>query len=217
METAIHSGETAACCGTCCEAYVAEPKLTRAVAWLQIVTLAWMVVECAGALIAAAQAHSVALLAFGSDSLVELLSAVVVLLQFLPRAALKKEQATRVAAVLLYVLAAAVVVIALLAYRTPKETSVLGMSITAAALVAMPVLAWLKRSEARKMNNSALAADAVQSATCAYLAAVTLVGLAVNALWHVAWVDSVAALVAVPILIVEARRAWRGESCGCCV
>jgi divalent metal cation (Fe/Co/Zn/Cd) transporter len=92
----------------------------------------------------------------------------------------------------------------------------LGIAITALALVVMPVLAWMKRRQARVLNNPALAADATQSATCAYLAAVTLAGLAINAAWHVAWVDSMAALAAVPILIVEGRRTWRGEGCGCC-
>jgi hypothetical protein len=62
----------------------------------------------------------------------------------------------------------------------------------------------------------ALAADAVQSATCAYLAALTLAGLAINAIWHIHWVDSAAALLALPILVIEGRRALRGESCGCC-
>jgi len=70
------------------------------------------------------------------------------------------------------------------------------MAITAAALVAMPVLAGLKRREARRSGNAALAADAVQSATCAYIALVALVGLAVNAAFHIAWFDSVAALAA---------------------
>ena len=56
------------------------------------------------------------------------------------------------------------------------ETSRMGMAIMVAALIAMPALAWLKRLEARRSNNAALAADAVQSATCAYLALVTLVG-----------------------------------------
>jgi divalent metal cation (Fe/Co/Zn/Cd) transporter len=79
----------------------------------------------------------------------------------------------------------------------------------------MPVLARLKRRQADALDNRALAADATQSATCAYLAAVTLAGLAINAVWHVAWIDTVAALVAVPILIVEGRRTWRGEGCGC--
>jgi divalent metal cation (Fe/Co/Zn/Cd) transporter len=175
-----------------------------------------MTLECAGSLYAGAKAHSVALLAFGSDSLIELLSAAVVLLQFLPRFPLKKTHADRAAAILLFLLAGTVVGIALLAYGRPIETSRPGIAVTALALVVMPVLARLKRRQAHVLNNRALAADATQSATCAYLAAVTLAGLLVYAVWHIAWVDTVAALVAVPILMVEGRRAWRGEGCGCC-
>jgi divalent metal cation (Fe/Co/Zn/Cd) transporter len=186
------------------------------VAWLQWITLGWMAVECCASLYAAARAHSVALMAFGSDSLIELLSAAVVLLQFSPRLTLKKAYAERSAAVLLFALAVVVVCIAALEYKHPVETSWLGIAVTALALVAMPMLAWIKRKQARALNNRTLAADAMQSATCAYLAAVTLAGLAINAAWHVAWVDSVAALAAVPILLVEGRRAWRGEGCGCC-
>jgi divalent metal cation (Fe/Co/Zn/Cd) transporter len=216
MDATLHPAETASCCSSCCAAETAVPKMPRSVAWLQGITLAWMLVECGCSLYAAASARSTALLAFGADSFVELLSALVVLLQFLPRFPLQKTHATRAAAVLLFALAAVVTAIALLAYRAPKETSILGIGVTAAALVAMPVLAWFKRRQARALNNTALAADAVQSATCAYLAAVTLAGLAVDAMWHWPWVDSAAALVAVPILLIEARRAWRGESCGCC-
>ena len=89
------------------------------------------------------------------------------------------------------------------------------MGITAAALLSMPVLAILKRRQARLLNNRALAADATQSATCAYLAAVTLAGLVANSLWHISWIDTTAALAAVPVLLVEGRRTWRGEGCGC--
>ena len=199
----------------CGEGCMAKAGMPRELAWLQWITLAWMAAECAVSLVAATRAHSVALLAFGSDSLIELLSASVVLAQFLPRFPLKKAHADRAAAVLLFLLAAAVVGIALAAYKGPRETSWLGMAITALALVAMPVLAGLKRRLARRMNNRALAADATQSATCAYLAGVTLAGLVAFAIWRVAWVDSAAALVAVPVLVVEGRRAWRGEGCGC--
>jgi divalent metal cation (Fe/Co/Zn/Cd) transporter len=216
MSTPSHVEPEAACSGYCTGPSTAPPAgLSREVAWLQYVTIGWMLVECALSLAAAAQAHSVALLAFGSDSLIELLSASVVLLQFLPRFPLKKMHAERAAAVLLFLLAGVVLVIGALAYRTPMETSCLGIGITAAALIAMPVLAWLKRKHARASNNRALAADAVQSATCAYLAAVTLAGLVIYAVWHVRWVDSVAACAAVPVLIIEGRRAWRGEGCGC--
>lgn len=216
MSLSPEFGSVAPCCGSCAPSDAPHPVLPRQLAWLQWITLAWMVLECCGSLFAAAQAHSVALLAFGSDSLVELLSAAVVLLQFTPRFSLKKAHAERAAAVLLFALAAVVVAIALLSYRSPVEASRLGIAVTALALVAMPVLAALKRRQARVLNNRALAADAAQSATCAYLAAVTLAGLAAYAVWHVAWVDTAAALLAVPILIVEGRRAWRGEACGCC-
>ena len=91
-----------------------------------------------------------------------------------------------------------------------------GIAVTIAALIVMPILARLKRREALRSNNSALAADAVQSATCAYLAAIALAGLAINALFHIAWFDSLAALVAVPLLVKEGREAWQGRACGCC-
>lgn len=199
------------CCGECGEI----PALPRQVAWLQWITLAWMAFECGASLWAAAKAHSVALLAFGSDSLIEMLSAAVVLMQFLPRWPLRKQHADRAAAILLFLLAGAVLSIAVVPRGISVETSYLGISVTALALVIMPVLAWLKKRQARAMNNRALAADSTQSATCAYLAGVTLAGLAINAIWHIGWVDGVAALAAVPVLVIEGCRAWRGEACGC--
>ena len=195
----------------------ALPRRRAAVLWLQGITLVWMTAECSLSLWGAASARSPALLAFGSDSLVELLSATVVLLQFLPHFPLSERHARRAAAMLLYLLGSTIAVIALLALslRFRPETSPLGIATTAAALLAMPLLAWLKRREAGRTGNAALAADAVQSATCAYLAAITLAGLAVNAFFRLPWFDSVAALVAVPFLIREGREAWHGGSCGC--
>jgi divalent metal cation (Fe/Co/Zn/Cd) transporter len=211
MDAPFHAENEAACCGSC----AAADGLPRGLAWLQGITLGWMALECAASLAAAARAHSVALLAFGSDSLIELLSATVVLLQFVPGFSLRKIWAERTAALLLFLLSGVVVCIAALDYAHPVRTSWLGMAVTALALVAMPVLAGLKRREARRLNNRALAADATQSATCAYLAAVTLAGLIAYAVWRVAWLDTAAALAAVPVLVVEGRRTWRGEGCGC--
>jgi hypothetical protein len=67
------------------------------------------------------------------------------------------------------------------------------------------ILGWAKRRTARQTSNRALAADAVQSATCDYLAATTLAGLAINAIWNIHWADSAAALLVLPIVIVEGR------------
>src|ERR1039458_75103 len=197
---------------------ICAPTPSVAVLWLQGVTLAWMLVECGVSAYAAMTAHSPAMLAFGSDSLVELLSATVVLLQWIPKISISERRAHRIAGVLLFVLACVVAVIAVgsLAIQLRPETSRAGIGITIAALIAMPVLATLKRREARRSKNAALAADAVQSATCAYLALITLAGLAINAAFHVAWFDSVAALVAVPILLKEGRSTWQGHACGCC-
>lgn len=180
--------------------------------------MVWMLVECGLSLYASAAAHSPAMFAFGSDSLVELLSAGVVLLQFLPRFSVSERIAARAAGALLFALAVIVCAMAIgsLTLHLYPETTRLGIGITLAALIAMPILAKLKRREARRSHNAALAADAVQSATCAYLAAIALTGLAINAIFHIAWFDSLAALIAVPFLIKEGRSAWRGDACGCC-
>jgi divalent metal cation (Fe/Co/Zn/Cd) transporter len=188
------------------------------VLWLQIVTLVWMLTECGVSLYAAATAHSPSLLAFGSDSLVELLSAAVVLLRYGAPKSISEQTTARIAAALLFLLAfvvAATAVLSLILHWRP-EPSYLGMTITITALAVMPVLAMLKRREARRTNNVALAADAVQSATCAYLALIALAGLAANAAFHIPWLDSVAALVAIPFLLQEGKSAWHGNTCGCC-
>jgi divalent metal cation (Fe/Co/Zn/Cd) transporter len=194
------------------------PSHNRGILGLQLITIGWMLLECTVSLISATNACSPSLLAFGSDSLVELLSATVVLLQFAPSIRLNSVRAGKAAGILLYLLAGVVVLISILGWVTGArpETSLAGICITAAALAVMPVLAWRKRTLARTTRNAALAADAVQSATCAYLAAITLFGLAANATFHVPWVDSIAALIAVPLLGREAKAAMRGEGCACC-
>src|SRR3974377_1054294 len=115
-------------CSDSCEG-IEHP--VRPVFWLQGITIGWMLVECAASLYAAARAHSLALYIFGSDSLVELLSAVVVLLQFVPRFRLPKAAAEKAAAILLFLLAGSVVCIAFLSWNAPRETSWLGIAVTA--------------------------------------------------------------------------------------
>lgn len=196
----------------------APSPASETVLWLQTITLVWMLAECGLSLYAAVSARSTAMLAFGSDSLVELMSASVVLLQFSPRLRVTEKFAARTGGALLYVLAAIVGVIAIaeLLLHIRAEVSGLGIAVTIAALIVMPVLAALKRKEARRSGNAALAADAVQSAMCAYLAMIALSGLALNAIFRIAWLDSAAALAAIPILLKEGRDAWKGKGCACC-
>jgi divalent metal cation (Fe/Co/Zn/Cd) transporter len=195
-----------------------ENSLQTRILSLQTVTLVWMVLECSVALFAAWRARSVSLLAFGSDSFVEILSATVVLIQFTPRLHISQYRAARLCGALLYGLAGVVAGIAIvgLLRHSEADSSALGMAITAGALLVMPLLARMKRETAAQTGNKALRADAVQSATCAYLAGLTLAGLLLRRFLGVHWVDPLAALLAVPILTTEGKRARKGQTCACC-
>jgi divalent metal cation (Fe/Co/Zn/Cd) transporter len=192
------------------------PRVRR----IQKVTIVWMAVEAAVSLFAAWMACSPALLAFGGDSAIELFSAIVVLWRFRAHAAQEQSEklAARIAAVLLFLLAAYVAVasvMTLLGHSAPKATY-LGIAILIAAAAIMPWIAKEKRKLSEITGSAALRADAAESALCAYLSLVALVGLGVNAIWHVAWADPVAALVIVPLILREGWEAMRGKACGCC-
>lgn len=195
-----------------------DQQTPRLVFWLQGITLVWMTIEAGVSLYAASAAHSISLLAFGSDSLVELFSAYVVLLSLGRRVFISQDRAARWAGILLFMLACVVAITAAraLLVGTGADRTPSGIAITIAALLVMPILASLKRRVGRKVGSRALMADAVQSATCAYLAGITLVGLVANAAFHIRWIDSLAALAVLPILLLEGRRAFRGDRCSCC-
>ena len=199
---------------------IAPPDAIRRIRRVQTVTIAWMSVEAAVSLFAAWRAHSPALLAFGGDSAIELLSAVVVLWRFRVSDAHEdtERRAARVAGGLLFALAAFVAVTSitsLLGYSEPKPTF-LGIAILVAAAVIMPWLAREKRRLSGAIGSAALRADAAQSVLCAYLSLIALAGLAINAIWHVKWADPTAALAILPLIVWEGREAMRGKTCDCC-
>jgi divalent metal cation (Fe/Co/Zn/Cd) transporter len=199
---------------------IASPDAIRRIQRVQAVTIVWMSVEAAVSLFAAWRATSPALLAFGGDSAIELLSAVVVLWRFRVSDAHEdaERRAARVAGGLLFALAAFVAVASitsLLGYSEPEPTFP-GVAIVVAAAVIMPWLAKEKRWLSGAIGSAALRADAAQSALCAYLSLIALAGLAINAVWRVAWADPIAALVVLPLIAWEGREAMRGKTCGCC-
>ncbi len=193
---------------------------------LEALTLVWMVLEAAGAIGAGVIARSVLLLAFGADSIIELVSAALLYrrLSFEAHAAPKNmqhiealEQTTaRASGYLLYALAVYVIVQSSygLLHRHFAENSWLGTAVAVVAALGMPVLAKAKLRVAEEIGSKALRADAMETFTCGYLSWVLLAGLAATALLHWWWLDSVAALVLVPFLIKEGREAISGE-CAC--
>jgi divalent metal cation (Fe/Co/Zn/Cd) transporter len=154
----------------------------------------------------------------GGDSAIEWFSAVIVLWRFRAREGERAEKhAAGLAGILLFALAAYVAVasaLTLLGYSEARP-AYLGIAILLAAVFVMPWLAKEKRKLSAATRSAALRADAAQASLCACLSLIALAGLAVNAIWHISWADPVAALLAVPFIMREAREAIRGKPCEC--
>lgn len=193
--------------------------LRRAVG-LEAVSIAWMFAEGAVAVASGLAARSLALVAFGWDSLIEIITAGAVLWRVTAemradqgevrrRAALAERVAARVVAVSLLVLALYIVVEAVLAVRARRVPAPgwWGVIVSAAAVVGMPVLSGAKRRAADALDSDALREDAFGNLACAGLAAITLASLAVQriGIW---WADPVAALLLGAFVAREGLEAW---------
>jgi divalent metal cation (Fe/Co/Zn/Cd) transporter len=186
---------------------------------IQTITVAWMSVEAVVTFSAAWIAHSPALLAFGGDSAIELLSAIVVYWRFRSRWQETSERlAAQITGGLLLALAAYVILIAnltLLGHREARPSFV-GIVVLIVAAVVMPLLAQQKRRLSALTASAALRADAGESALCGYLSIIALVGLVANAFWGITWADPLAALCLIPLVVREGWEAFKGRSCDCC-
>jgi divalent metal cation (Fe/Co/Zn/Cd) transporter len=191
------------------------PDASRRVLQLQVFTLIWMSAEAIVSLGTAWTSHSPALLAFGGDSLIELLSAAVVFWRF--RFTLGEARAARIAGGLLFALAGLVVLTSLLNLLGVREAqrSLVGIGILLAAAVVMPWLASRKRQLAGITSSAALRADAAQSALCGYMAWIALAGLILNAIWGISWADPAAALLLTPLILREGLESAKGKPCAC--
>jgi divalent metal cation (Fe/Co/Zn/Cd) transporter len=194
--------------------------VVRRVIWIEAVTIGWMTVEAVVALGAAWRAHSPSSLAFGGDSAIELLSAVVVYWRFGSKWSTKRTErlAARITGGLLLALAMYVALVAALALLGHREVrpSLLGVAVLSVAAVAMPLLAQQKRQLSAETASAALRADAAESALCGYLSIIALAGLVANSFWGITWADPVAALCLIPLVAREGWQALKGKPCECC-
>lgn len=201
-------------------ATTATPKrvgaLKRRIRIVVAITIAWNVIEAVIALAAGGVASSAALIGFGLDSIVEVLSAAAVAWQFASPEPEKREKiALKVIAVSFFALAAYVSVdaaLSLTGLRQPEHSPV-GIALAALSLLVMPFLSWFERRTGRELGSASAIADSKQTLICSYLSAALLLGLLLNSLFGWAWADSVAALVIVGFAIREGIEAWRGDAC----
>jgi cation diffusion facilitator family transporter len=206
-------------------AILSRPVLLRRAVRLEVLTLAWNVVEGVVGVGAGLAAGSVALLAFGIDSFVECASATVMLWRLRAEGRATSQQAIEAAevrarkliAASLFALAAWVLFDAgrTLWTREHPEPSAVGIALTSVSLAVMLWLARAKRRTAAGLKSRALEADAFQTTACWWLSLSTLAGLGLNALAGWWWADPVSALLIVFFLVKEGREAWKGED-SCC-
>jgi len=172
------------------------------------------VVEATVAIWAGSAASSAALIGFGLDSVVEVLSALAIAWQFTRKDPERWEKATlRAISIAFFALGAYVTVDAILNLTGVQEAnqSPLGIGITALSLIVMPVLAWFEIRTGRELDSKSVLADAKQLLLCVYLSGTVLIGLLLNSLFGWSWADSIAALVVAVLAIREGVEAWRGD------
>jgi divalent metal cation (Fe/Co/Zn/Cd) transporter len=187
---------------------------------LEYFTVAWNLLEAAVALASGALAGSIALISFGLDSLIEVSSGGILLWRLhADQDEQRRERVERKALKLvgssLLLLAAYVTgdsVLSLVRREVP-ERSLPGIALAIASLLAMPLLARAKRRVASALGSSALHADSRQTDICAYLSAILLLGLLLNAAFGWWWADPVAGLAMVPLIAYEGSEALRGKTC----
>jgi divalent metal cation (Fe/Co/Zn/Cd) transporter len=191
-----------------------KEKLHRRGLWLEWFTVAWNVVEAVVAIGVGLAVGSVALVGFGVDSGIEVISAVALLWRLRkagPHASVPEESAAERKA--LYLVAATFLLLALyilyeavgaLISGEGPESSTVALVLSAVSLVIMPALAYLKGRTGREMGSRALVADSVETWVCAYLSVALLAAVGLNAAYGWWWADPLGALAMLPVIL------WQG-------
>jgi divalent metal cation (Fe/Co/Zn/Cd) transporter len=186
---------------------------------LSWISLGYMTVEGAVAILAGILAGSVALIGFGIDSAIEGFASLVIVWRFTGHRLLSEHaegRAQRLVAIQFFLLAPYVTyesVKALVAGEHP-DASVLGIVLSATSLAVMPYLGRAKQRIGEAMGSIATTGEGRQNMLCAYLSAALLVGLAGNAALGLWWLDPAVGLLIGGLALKEGVDAWRGE--GCC-
>ncbi len=193
---------------------VVQTNMLRRGRLLQYFTISWNSLEAIVGISFGIIAGSIALVGFGVDSVIESSSGAIILWRLF--AGEEHERlALRLVGVSLLALAAYVAFDAVksLIFQERPDESYVGIGLAIVSLIVMPLLAREKRTVAARLNSRAMHADSRQTSICAYLSAILLVGLLLNALVGWWWADPFAALVMIPIIAKEGIEALQGKTC----
>ncbi len=194
-------------------------RLIRRGVFVEYASLAWMSVEFVVSIYSGITAWSIALLAFGGDSLIELLSSATVVRHLRNSLTgsedasihLEERRAEWVTALLLLTLIPVIGLAAAYAFFSgiQPESSPLGIAVAIGAVIIMPGLWFEKRRLGAASDCLPLTIDATESATCFLMAVTLLLGLLINYLWRVPWIDYAAAIVILAFVAKEALESVR--------
>lgn len=188
---------------------------------LVVTTMLYNVVEAVIALWAGVEAASIALIEFGSNSVIEIVAASVLIWRL--RLEAHGADSDRVAhadlvvhrfvglsfmALALYVLIQSVW---MLWHREVPSASTIGMLLATASLIIMPLVSFGKLRAATEVGSRALRAEAKETLACSYLSFTLLLGLGANAALSWWWADPVAALLMIPWLVKEGLEGLAGK------
>ncbi len=191
--------------------------LRRRVRLVVAATISYNVVEAVVALAAGTAASSAALIGFGLDSIVEVLSAATIAWQFAGGRNHEDREhvALRVIAFSFFALAAFVTYDAVrtLIGAAQPEHSTVGITLAAVSLAVMPGLAWYERRLGRELGSASVVADSRQALLCSALSGVLFLGLLANSLLGWSFADPTAALVIAAVAVREGVEALRGDAC----
>jgi divalent metal cation (Fe/Co/Zn/Cd) transporter len=177
---------------------------------LEYLSVSWNLIEAAVAVGAGLVAHSIALVGFGLDSLIETFAAVVVIWELKGVGEDRECRALRLIALSFFALAAYVAVEAGrdLLVGAEAEGSLVGIALAVTSLLVMPALGLAKRRTGQRLGSPTLVADSAETLLCAYLSAILLAGLVLNATLAWWWADPLAAIGIAWLALREGREAW---------
>ena len=196
--------------------FAAHARRARRLSWL---SLGWMTLEGAVALVDGVLAGSVDLIGFGLDSVVEGLASVIIIWRFTGNRVFSQaaeHRAQKLVAAQFFLLAPYIAFEAVrhLVGGDHAEVSWVGIGLALGSLIVMPALGIAKQRLADRMGSPATRGEGRQNMLCAYLAAALLVGLLGNALFGAWWLDPAVGLLIAGVAVREGIDAWRGD--GCC-
>lgn len=207
-------------------------KLVKTAFILAIITIVYNVIEGLVSVIFGINDEALALLGFGVDSFVEVLSGIGILhmIYRMKKAGLRdvksrdkfERHALKITGTAFYILAAGLIVGSVMKIITggKPETTMVGIIISSLSILTMYFLMTFKLKIGKKLNSDAIIADANCTKTCFYLSFILLASSALFELWGIIWFDIAGSLGIAWFAFSEGKEAFEKAnseelSCSC--